>query len=152
MFDQMKSYQTLSLIGGVLGLLIVFAAFIVMGIASSMSENFGGAPVKGKDQVMAQIGISILLYIIAIIIPFTIKKTKPLGYVLIGLGITSFISAGYFGIVGFALLVAGGIAAIKYQGKDNKNSIVDALEILKSRYAKGEITKDEYERMKQDLG
>ena len=28
----------------------------------------------------------------------------------------------------------------------------DAFEILKIRYARGELTKEEYERMKQDLG
>ncbi len=33
----------------------------------------------------------------------------------------------------------------------NYRSDMDALEILKRRYARGEISKNEYERMKQDI-
>ncbi len=34
---------------------------------------------------------------------------------------------------------------------DEKKSPVDPLEILKRRYARGEISKEEYEKMKKDL-
>ncbi len=34
-------------------------------------------------------------------------------------------------------------------GRDRKNA--DALAILKQRYARGEITRDEYERMRKDI-
>ena len=41
--------------------------------------------------------------------------------------------------------------AMMGKGHDNSNKEPDELTILKQRYAKGEISEEEYERMKQQL-
>ncbi|HOO70200.1 MAG TPA: SHOCT domain-containing protein [Spirochaetota bacterium] len=45
-------------------------------------------------------------------------------------------------------LVYFGVRSLKNSGSSAEN---DPLKILKSRYARGEITKDEFESMKKDL-
>jgi len=93
-------------------------------------------------------GVSAFLYIIAIIMPFVLKQVKIVGYLLLGLAVATLISAGGFGIIGFALLIAAGIAALRWKEKPRENL---ALEVLKSRYASGEISKEEFDKMKEDL-
>jgi putative membrane protein len=71
---------------------------------------------------------------------------------------------GSWGIIGmilnllFTLLIIGGVILLFYwlvkqfvPGETQFPSTTKALEILKERYAKGEITKKEFERMKKDL-
>jgi putative membrane protein len=144
----MRSYQTLSVVAGILGLLIVFIVYAIAGSLSIFMESFGNEELEGKDQIFLQVGVSAFLYIIAIIIPFVIKSSKISGYVLIGLALSTIISAGGFGIIGFAILIAAGIAALRWKEKTNGNS---AIEVLKERFAKGEITKAEFDQMKEDL-
>lgn len=52
------------------------------------------------------------------------------------------------------LIIVGIIFLIKYlvtQSGSQKSSSESPLEILKKRYAKGEITKEEFERMKKEI-
>ncbi len=65
------------------------------------------------------------------------------------------------GFLGFVLLIIGIVYVLRwalgsrYYGHMVEGSRVrndDALEILKARYASGEINKEEYESMKKDLG
>lgn len=56
----------------------------------------------------------------------------------------------------FWLLLIGGLFWFIFQtinrNRDISNNVTETpLEILKKRYAKGEITKEEYEQMKHDL-
>jgi uncharacterized membrane protein len=149
-----RSYQILSVIGGVLGMIIVFSAYTIMGSLFAISNAFGGNA-EISDDIYAQITISIIIYIIAIIIPLTVDKVKPVGTILIVISFVTLISAGLFGVIGFALLLPAGIIAIRWKEKQpqifNEPSPESSLDILKSRYAKGEITKDEFEIMKKDL-
>ena len=138
-----------------MGLLIVFGVYAVMGSLAIFLESFGGKT-PGKEQLFTQIGVSVFLYIIAIIVPFALKKTKIVAYILFVLAISTLISAGGFGIIGFAILIAAGIAAIRWkekriEGSDVQSRSESALDILKSRYAKGEITKDEFDSKRKDL-
>ncbi len=48
----------------------------------------------------------------------------------------------------FALAIA---IAVRWAWRQNPTGGERALEILKKRYAKGEISKDEYERIKADI-
>jgi putative membrane protein len=48
----------------------------------------------------------------------------------------------------FALAVA---IAVRWAWRQNATREEDALEVLKKRYAKDEISKDEYERIKADI-
>ena len=53
----------------------------------------------------------------------------------------------------WALLIAGGVLLVRYlvrQGRSGDRQ-ESALEILKRRYAKGEIEKDEFEARRKDL-
>jgi len=52
----------------------------------------------------------------AMVLVFVIKdKIKPLGIILIVLGVIVVIATGGFGIVGFAMFVVAGIVALRYK-------------------------------------
>ena len=56
-------------------------------------------------------------------------------------------------IVGIPIIVVGAVFLRKYDKDKRKISQKEdsSLEILKQRYAKGEITKEDYEKMKEEL-
>jgi len=51
------------------------------------------------------------------------------------------------GVLGLILIVVGAVIPSKSKGKKDPSS----LEILKERYAKGEITQEEFDDMKKNL-
>lgn len=55
-----------------------------------------------------------------------------------------------FPILWWALVIFGVVAAVRWLAKRGKSG--SALDLLKERYAKGEITKQQFEEMKKDIG
>ena len=143
----MRIYQILSLISGILGITIAFAFYFLMKIFYATLNSFGSG-IYGEELINILTGVSIILYTFAIIIPFVIKKTKFVGICLVVLSFATLISAGGFGILGFALLLSAGIIAIKWKEEPLRDN---PIEILKERFAKGEITVEEFEDKKKEL-
>ncbi len=52
------------------------------------------------------------------------------------------------GVLGVILMIVG---AVKPESSKKDKTDMNSLEILKERYAKGEITKDEFDKIKKDL-
>ena len=57
------------------------------------------------------------------------------------------------GLIFWILILAGLVLLIKYlwEGAGTRGSHESALEVLKKRYARGEISKEEFEEKKKDL-
>jgi len=61
------------------------------------------------------------------------------------------------GFIFFVLLLIGIILLIvwlvkRFSSSDSRSSESNHLEILKNRYAKGEISREEFEQIKKDIG
>lgn len=54
-------------------------------------------------------------------------------------------------IIGVILLIIWLVKRVSNSGETYKINVTSALEILKERYAKGEITKKEFETIKKDI-
>jgi len=55
------------------------------------------------------------------------------------------------GILGIVLIAFGAVMSRKMEEYSERKVEDDALDILEKRYAKGEITKEEFDKMKKDL-
>ena len=158
--ELLKTYQTLTLIGGIFGIVIVpIILFAIAGMTaffSAFDETNSVNPEELGEMTAYSIIISVIVSVVAIIISFTWKKTKTVGYVLLGLSVIMLIATNISGIITWVLFLVGGISAIKLNeeitdGKHVKKLDVSSLDILKERYAKGEITKEEFDKIKEDL-
>ncbi len=64
-----------------------------------------------------------------------------------------FVGAWILGILFLALMVLAALALIRYISRPTRHdSGGSAFDILKTRYARGEINKQEFEEKKKDLG
>lgn len=126
----MRNYQTLTLIGSILGILIAFAVIGLLGVLDIGITSFENLTDSTQEQLDVQKekrstdiqyiyttgGISIVLYIIAIITAFVLnQRTKVIGIILLVVSVATLILIGYFGVIGFALLLTGGIVALRYK-------------------------------------
>jgi hypothetical protein len=110
----MRSYQIIILIGSILGLLIIIGVSTTLGMVSSM---FGVPMDQDTEYVYGMVAIGFILYIVNLIIAFIVKNSKAVGVVSIVSSVVILLANGIFGLVGFALLLAGGIVAIAFKNK-----------------------------------
>jgi putative membrane protein len=52
----------------------------------------------------------------------------------------------------WVLVILGIVVLARWLASGRTDALPNAMDILKARYAKGEITKDQFEQMKRDLG
>lgn len=132
----------------------VFITFFVFHFLSILSTSFG-AKEQDTGFIDNLAATSMILFIIAIIIPFALKRRKVLGGILLGMGIITLFTSLLLGVIGSVLLIAAGIAALRYVQKTTTNGATEkkdsAIDILRNRYAKGEITKDEFDSKRKDI-
>ena len=163
-----KTYQTLILIGGLLGIILVpvlsFALYLGISIGAAFSgesETIGSL----ADLTLFSIIVSIVLSIISIVLAFAVRNLTAVGGVVLVIGIVMLVVTNLSGIPAWILLIVGGIVALKARNDDpsldvdlktpsKKSENVGnqgSREILKDRYARGEITRDEYMTMRMDI-
>ena len=153
----MKTYQTLTLIGGIFGIVVVPIILFVlaMGMAafSGISSNSDLDPGTLGELTAYSLIITVIVSVLAIVIVFVMKKPKQVGYVLLGLAVIMLVATNISGIITWVLFFVGGISAIKLKqiSKTKPKEPNSSIDILKERYAKGEITKKQFDEMKLDL-
>ena len=118
----MQSYQILTLIGSILGILIILFAYSAIEIL----YTFGASIDENKDiyELYAQIAIGIIAYIVSLVIAFAIKNMRIVGIVLLVCSIIVIFAHGIFGIIGFVLLLPASIIALR-QKKEKNLSLSD---------------------------
>ena len=73
---------------------------------------------SGLNYMSVAIPVGIFGSVAAMVLVFVIKnRYKPLGIILIVLGVVVVVATGGFGIVGFAMFVVAGIVALRYKPK-----------------------------------
>jgi putative membrane protein len=102
-----------------------------------------------KYSVIAILGLFVIALVIQLIAPFVYHGYYGYGPWMMGYGGMM----GGFGMLGGAIFLIIFIVVVfaLLEQKGIKTEKSDALEILKKRYAAGEITKEEYLEKKKDL-
>ncbi len=128
----METYQTLSLIGCIFGILLTIGLFLLVGSLMGISDvllNMSRPTQQERiDQeahkstttpFMAGVALAFILYIVLLVVTFVVKtKTKIVGVILLILGVISVIITNGWGIIPFALLLPAGIVALRYKPKE----------------------------------
>jgi urocanate hydratase len=137
----MRNYQTLTVIGAVLTILIGLSIWLIFsslnifhGAFNNFTTNYGtqqqiqkyneGRQMfsSGLGYLAAAIPIGVFLNVFAMIAVFVFKdRFKMLGILLIVIAILTVIAFSAFGIVSFGMLIAAGIVALRYKRKGTKN-------------------------------
>lgn len=135
----MRTYQTLSLIGCILGMLLTIGLFMTLsffsgtvGVLVNVSKNLSPnnpqnavnqqnyENTKARSDILSTgLAFSFLFYIGCIVITFVIKNTKAVGIILLSLGFIATIITNGWGIIPFALLLPAGIVALRLKAERN---------------------------------
>ena len=138
----MKTYQTLSLIGCILGILLMLFLSGIAGlgtISNDISLNLSKSYMSSSqlaqkekahvatEQMFSSFGagtaFSLILFIAAIPITFIVRNMKAVGIILIIFGIISIAITRGWGIIPFALLLPAGIVALR-EKKQVDNGVI----------------------------
>ena len=115
----MRSYQIIIIIGTILEILIVIDSSMFLGIVPYMVNDMS---LKAQNiSFYGKIDIAFILYIIILIIAFVVQNSKVVGIISIIFSIIIlFVITNVWGLVGSALLLAGGIVALVYKTKPTR--------------------------------
>ena len=120
----MRNYQTLTLIGGIFGIVVVpiilfgFASLALLSSALTGSSELDSVPLG--DSTAFSIVASIFISMIAITIVFVTTKTKVIGVTLLILALISLMVTNISGILTWILFFVAGIVAIKFKEYDSE--------------------------------
>ena len=129
----MRTYQTLSLIGCLIGLFLMLGLFGIAGLGTTvnnislnMSKSYANSSqlaIQQKSHDKSEslftsfaggTAFSLLLYIVGIVVTFVVRNVKVLGIVLIVvIGVIPILITIGWGIIPFALILPAGIVAIR---------------------------------------
>ena len=136
----MRTYQTLSLIGCIMGILLTMGLVLVVGGLMSISDTLMNMSRPTQSELQkhteTQMGSSLFLggamvaffiYIVILIVTFVVRtKTKGVGITIIILGILTMASTNLWGIIPFALLLPAGIVALRYKSPSVESTVNNA--------------------------
>jgi glucan phosphoethanolaminetransferase (alkaline phosphatase superfamily) len=125
----MRTYQTLSLIGCIFGILLTIGLTLLLGGVKSVGDTLlnMSRPTESERQehvttyawISPAIGglfFAFLIYIAILVVTFAVRtKTKAVGITIIILGIIGMATTNLWGIIPFALLLPAGISALRYK-------------------------------------
>jgi hypothetical protein len=116
----MKNYQTLTLIGSILGMITAVTFWIFASSFQPFITEFGSPKtVRENNEAMAYASVAvpfvIFLEIIALIFAFVVKaeRLKIFGIFMIVLSVTVLIATSVYGVLPFALYLPAGIIALR---------------------------------------
>ncbi|HLD33609.1 MAG TPA: SHOCT domain-containing protein [Candidatus Nanoarchaeia archaeon] len=89
-----------------------------------------------------------ILIVAAVVLLFFLGSFGMGGYGMMGLGM----GFGFlFMLLFWGIIIGVIVAAVRSTRSDSSKRHIDSLEILKKRYARGDINKKEFEKRKKDL-
>jgi|GEM_PF-2203204 len=125
----MRTYQTLSLIGCILGIFLTIGLMLLIGGVMTVSDVFlnMSRPTESerqeqeasKEKLSNFVGgtfFAFFIYIAILVVTFAVRtKTKAVGITIIILGVIGMATTNLWGIIPFALLLPAGISALRYK-------------------------------------
>jgi uncharacterized membrane protein len=128
----METYQILSLIGCIFGILLTIGLFLVVGFLAGTSDMFFNMskPTEQERSIhessrasvspfMGGTAFAFFLFIAMLVLTFVVKtKTKLIGVMLLVLGVIAMVITNLWGIIPFALLLPAGIVALRHKPKE----------------------------------
>jgi uncharacterized membrane protein len=125
----MRTYQTLSLIGCIIGIFLMIGLMLLIGGVMTVSDVFLNMSRPTESERLEQqsnkekfsnfVGgtfFAFLIYIVVLVVTFAVKtKTKAVGITIIILGVIGMATTNLWGIIPFALLLPAGISALRFK-------------------------------------